>query len=97
MYDGVTIEKDGKTIEPVKNDVQHIHQQTADNFPDLAGRLCYNAEGEIALNFGKFKGKAVSWVFDREPGYYDWMMNGDFPTQTKRVITRIKLEKLTRK
>ncbi len=96
-YEGVKIEKDGKEIEPVKNDVSHIHNYTANNFPDLAGRLTYTPQGEIALNFGKYKGKPVSWVFDREPGYYDWMMNGDFPTQTKRVITRIKLQKLSNK
>ena len=97
-YDGVKIiNKKGEEVEPVKNDVSHIHNQTAKQFADLAGRLMYNASGDIALNFGKYKGKAVSWVFDREPGYYDWMMKGDFPTQTKRVITRIKLEKLTNK
>jgi DNA polymerase-3 subunit epsilon len=97
MYDGVKIDRNGESITPVKNDVQHIHNYTANNFPDLAGRLCYNASNEIALNFGKYKGKSVSWVFDREPGYYDWMMKGDFPTQTKRVITRIKLEKFANK
>ena len=37
------------------------------------------------------KGVKVSEVFQREPSYYDWMMNGDFPLYTKKVITEIRL------
>ena len=41
--------------------------------------------------FGKYKGQVVAEVFTTEPTYYDWMMKGDFPQYTKKVITEIKL------
>lgn len=58
---------------------------------DFAGRIAYNDKGEEVFNFGKYKGVRVSEVFQREPSYYDWIMNGDFPLYTKKVITEIRL------
>ncbi len=58
---------------------------------DYAGRIVYNDKGEEVFNFGKYKGVKVREVFQREPSYYDWMMNGDFPLYTKKVITEIRL------
>lgn len=58
---------------------------------DYAGRIAYNEKGEEVFNFGKYKGVKVSEVFQREPSYYDWMMKGDFPLYTKKVITEIRL------
>jgi len=43
------------------------------------------------FNFGKHKGKSVESVLAAEPSYYSWMMNGDFPLYTKKVLTEIKL------
>ena len=37
------------------------------------------------------KGKVAEEVLRRDPGYYGWIMNGDFPLNTKQVLTRIKL------
>jgi DNA polymerase-3 subunit epsilon len=56
---------------------------------DLAGRIAYNEKGEEVFNFGKHKGKTVAEVFTKEPSYYKWMLNGEFPIDTKNVITRI--------
>lgn len=56
---------------------------------DFAYRIVYNDKNEETLNFGKHKGKRVIDVFASEPGYYSWMMNGEFPLYTKKVITRI--------
>ena len=93
MYDGVTIkDKSGEIIEPVKNDVDHVHQHTVSQIADLAGRIVYNHEGVEVFNFGKFKGQPVVSVLKKERGYYDWMMKGDFPAYTKKVLTRIKLQ-----
>lgn len=64
----------------------------ADNIADLAGRLVYDDEKNVLFNFGKHKGKRVDNIFRREPSYYDWMMQGDFPAYTKKLITRIYLE-----
>jgi len=57
---------------------------------DLLGRFVYNDENVIVFNFGKHKGKEVTAVLEKEPGYYSWMMNGDFPLYTKKVMKDIK-------
>ena len=61
---------------------------------DFAGRIVYNEEDEEVFNFGKHKGKTVASVLARDPGYYGWMMNGDFPLYTKKVLTSIKLNSI---
>ncbi len=58
---------------------------------DFAGRIVYNEQGVEVFNFGKYKGIPVQEVFRRDPGYYSWMMQGDFTLNTKQVLTRIKL------
>ena len=58
---------------------------------DFAGRIVYNEDDVEVFNFGKHKGKAVSEVLNTDPGYYGWMMKGDFPLYTKKVLTSIKL------
>ena len=44
-----------------------------------------------AFNFGKYQGRAVDEVLRVDPGYYSWMMSGDFTFNTKQVLTRIRL------
>ena len=44
-----------------------------------------------AFNFGKYKGRAVDEVLRVDPGYYSWIMSGDFTFNTKQVLTRIRL------
>jgi len=61
-------------------------------FADFAGRIIYDKNSVELFNFGKHKGKKVIDIFSKEPSYYSWMMNGDFPEYTKRVITRIYLK-----
>lgn len=58
---------------------------------DLAGRFIYNEQGKEVFNFGKYKGMLVEDVLKKDIGYYGWMMGGDFPDNTKQVLTRIKL------
>jgi DNA polymerase-3 subunit epsilon len=64
---------------------------------DLAGRVVYNEKGEEVFNFGKYKGRLVLEVFRTDPSYYDWMMKGDFATNTKNVITQIRLKDFNKK
>lgn len=45
-----------------------------------------------AFNFGKYKGRPVADVLRADPGYYSWMMTGDFTFNTKQVLTRIRLK-----
>ena len=62
---------------------------------DYAGRILYDEKGVEVFGFGKYKGRSVAEVFREEPSYYAWMMNGDFPLYTKKVITEIRMrEKL---
>ncbi len=58
---------------------------------DLAGRIIFNEKGEEIFNFGKHKGRLVAEVFMTDTSYYDWMMKGDFATNTKTVITQLRL------
>ena len=58
---------------------------------DLLGRLVYDADGRELINFGKYKGQPARDVLARDPGYYSWIMQGDFPSDTKRAFTRIKM------
>ncbi len=61
------------------------------NNVDFAGRIIFNEDQVEVFNFGKYKGKPVAEVLEKDPGYYGWMMNGDFPLFTKKVLTNIKL------
>ena len=58
---------------------------------DYAGRILYDDKGVEVFGFGKYRGRSVAEVFAAEPSYYAWMMNGDFPLYTKRVITEIRM------
>ncbi len=58
---------------------------------DFAGRILYNDKGEEIFGFGKYKGQRVTDIFSSDPSYYSWMMNGDFPLYTKKVITEIRM------
>ncbi|SMG37865.1 DNA polymerase-3 subunit epsilon [Marivirga sericea] len=91
-YEGESL-KDlkGKTIGTIENNVETLHLITNDNMVDLAGRFVFNDDGIEVFNFGKHKGQAVENVLKKESGYYDWMMKGDFPMDTKRKLTEIKL------
>ena len=58
---------------------------------DFAGRMIYNENGEEIFNFGKHKGKKVVDVLTKyDTQYYEWMMKGDFPLNTKQMLTQIK-------
>ncbi|MCE3280320.1 MAG: polymerase epsilon subunit-like 3-5 exonuclease [Bacteroidetes bacterium] len=92
-YQGVEFEdKKGKKSIPVVNDIKALHDFTNINKnADLAGRIIFNDKNIEVFNFGKHTGKPVEQVLKEEPSYYAWMMNGDFPLYTKKVLTDIKL------
>ncbi|MDE6564823.1 MAG: 3'-5' exonuclease [Muribaculaceae bacterium] len=58
---------------------------------DIAGRLIYDDQNREIINFGKYKGRVAEEVLEKDPGYYSWIMQGDFPRNTKKVFTRIRL------
>lgn len=74
----------------LQNDVQFLSDfSTQNKNVDLAGRIIYNDQNVEVFNFGKYKGQPVADVLKRDSGYYGWMMHGDFPQNTKKVLTRI--------
>ena len=62
---------------------------------DANGNPVLNEKGEPELievfNFGKYKGMPVIEALKRDPGYYGWILQGDFTYNTKQVLTRIRL------
>ncbi len=76
----------------LENDIDFLAEYSSQgNAADFAGRILYDEQGCEVFNFGKHRGCSVEEVFRREPSYYDWMMNGDFPLYTKKLITEIRM------
>ena len=82
-----------KYPDKLNNDVQFLssYSKMNDNV-DFAGRIIYNDKHIPVFNFGKYKGQSVEDVLARDPGYYGWMMQGDFPQNTKQVLTKLRLK-----
>jgi DNA polymerase-3 subunit epsilon len=77
------------------NDMQALAEfsKTNDNV-DFAGRIVWaevNGVRTEVFNFGKHKGLPVAQVLRMDPGYYSWILAGDFTYNTKQVLTRIRL------
>ena len=82
----------------LENDVTFLSKFSSfNNNVDFAGRMVYNDKGQEVFNFGKHKGQLVTEVFASDPNYYAWMMNGDFPLNTKQKLTEIKLRGFNQK
>jgi DNA polymerase III subunit epsilon len=74
------------------NDVDELSKFSSHNRnADFLGRIILDDDGRESFNFGKYKGQLVEDVLKKDPGYYGWMMNGQFPLYTKKVLTAIKL------
>lgn len=74
------------------NDMEELSKYSSQNRNvDFMGRLIYNDKDQEVINFGKYKGRVAYEVLKRDNGYYDWIMKGDFPQNTKDCFTRIKL------
>lgn len=67
---------------------------------DKEGKPLLDKDGKPRLhevfNFGKYKGWDVAETLRKDPGYFSWMMGGDFPNNTKQVLTRIRLREMSR-
>jgi DNA polymerase-3 subunit epsilon len=60
---------------------------------DVAGFIILNKENKPCFSFGKHKGKTIDEVLEKEPGYFGWLLNADFPLYTKKVLTALRLSK----
>lgn len=76
----------------LENDVSFLAEfSNRSNAADMAGFIVYNNQGEEVFTFGKYKGEKVESILERDPGYYSWIQQADFPLYTKKVLTAIKL------
>ncbi|MEM9327399.1 MAG: exonuclease domain-containing protein [Bacteroidota bacterium] len=82
----------GKKIGTIANDMDVLHNLTNKKMIDLAGRMIVDDQGVERFNFGKHRGKPVLKVLREEPSFYDWMMKGEFPLDTKRKLTQLRLK-----
>jgi DNA polymerase-3 subunit epsilon len=84
--------------EDLENDTKFLAEfSSRKKFADFAGFIAYNKEGVECFSFGKHKGKLVTEVLEKEPGYFGWLLNADFPLYTKKVLTAIKLRSFNNK
>ena len=76
----------------LENDIEALAKfSSRGETADYAGRIGYNENDEEIFTFGKHKDRLVTEVFAIDPSYYAWLMNGDFPAYTKKVLTEIYL------
>ncbi|MGB1318278.1 MAG: exonuclease domain-containing protein, partial [Flavobacteriales bacterium] len=81
----------------LNSEVEFLHDfSKRGNSIDFAGQIVENENGEAVFNFGKNKGKTVVEVLKTNPGYYSWMMDAQFPSYTKKVLTEIRVDAFNR-
>ncbi|HLP51447.1 MAG TPA: exonuclease domain-containing protein [Chitinophagales bacterium] len=74
----------------LKSDVSFLHDfSNEERFLDSGRRFIFTG-GKACFNFGKYKGKTIEEVLRTDPGYYNWMMQGDFAQHTKQKLTEVK-------
>ena len=79
----------------LRNDVDFLSEYTSTSRNvDYAGRFVYDDQKREVINFGKYKGRLVEEVFRTDPSYYGWIMEADFPLNTKQVASRIRLRQM---
>ena len=65
---------------------------------DKDGKPLLDNEGKPrrheVFNFGKYKGWDVAEILRKDPGYFSWMLGGDFTNNTKQALTRIRLREM---
>ncbi|MDE7179939.1 MAG: 3'-5' exonuclease [Muribaculaceae bacterium] len=77
----------------LKNDVAELAEfSRSGRGLDLAARVVLDDNNEPVFNFGKHKGKKVKDVFRKERSFYSWVMQGDFPKNTKDVLSVLYFE-----
>ncbi len=82
----------------LENDIKFLNEYSSHKKrADFAGFLMFNEKDEEIFTFGKYKGKKVVDVLEKDKGYYSWIQKADFPLYTKKVLTAIKLRSFNNK
>lgn len=77
----------------LSNDVDALSDfSTLNKTVDLAGRVALDEQGHEIFTFGKNKNRRVADVVRRDPGFISWILQGDFPLNTKQVVERLRLK-----
>ncbi|WP_185882497.1 3'-5' exonuclease [Blattabacterium cuenoti] len=77
----------------LKQDVNSLNVFSNHNkIADLAGFVKIDSYGNEIFNFGKYKGQKVIDIFEKDPKYYTWIQNSNFPLYTKKIFTKIKFK-----
>ena len=63
-----------------------LHKKRA----DFAGFITFDDDDNEIFTFGKYRGKKVIEILEKDKGYYSWIQNADFPLYTKKVLGEIK-------
>lgn len=81
----------------LRNDVDYLSEfSSGGKTLDLAGRIILNEDDVPVFNFGKHKGRPVEEVLRREPSFFSWVMQGEFPKNTKDVLTQLRYKFLNK-
>ena len=92
------LESQLKKYSELENDVKFLSNfSKRGKSVDPAGFIKLNENEIPCFSFGKHKGKSVEYVMQNEPGYFGWILNADFPMYTKKVLTKLRLEKFNKK
>jgi DNA polymerase-3 subunit epsilon len=84
--------------EELKNDISFLADFSSHkDHVDFAGFISYNEDRQEVFSFGKYKGRLVEDILNTDSGYFGWLQNADFPLYTKKVLTRLRLQKLNNK
>ncbi len=82
----------------IENNIKFLSEfSTHKKRADFAGFLMYDEDEDEIFTFGKYKGKKVKDILEKDKGYYSWIQNADFPLYTKKVLTAIKLRSFNNK
>lgn len=80
----------GKSLGNFTSDISSLASINTSGNVDFAGRISKDAYGDFIFNFGTHKGKKIKDVLCETPGYYDWMIKGNFALDTKHKLIKIK-------
>ena len=86
LYD----ENDNIIEEPIKNDMQVLHEFTNDlKLVDVTQKMKYDHNNVIVFNFGKYQGQRVGEVLSKDKQYYHWILEKEFSAQVKQVVKKL--------
>lgn len=63
------------------------------SWADRDGKLRW-VDGQLTINFGKYKGTPVSTLAQTDPGFIKWILRGDFASDTKALVSKV-LERIS--